>query len=1255
MPELNDPFQPRPVWLRYSLAVAAVVLTLLVKLGLGRWIDPQSDTSATFAIFFSAVAISAWFGGFGPGLFATLLALVLSNYFFIPPFNTFGFTRTSEFVNSLLFLIEGIIVSLLCMQLRVALRQARRELRSRQQLEARLREEGERFAVTLSSIGDGVIATDAGGRVSFMNQIAANLSAWSSAEAEGHRLEEVFRIINEETRQPVVSPVTTVLQTGTIVGLANHTLLLARNGREIPIDDSGAPIRLASGEVIGVVLVFRDVTERRQAETERNRLFANEQSARREAELARDRLGRLQAATVEFSRALTTSQVAQVVLEQATATLGAEAGVIALFDAAGSDLDPSTAPQLQIVHTIGYSQEEAEQWQRFSLDSRIPLTEAIRSGQANWFSSLEETLAHFPEMAAVKPRGEARINVPLKGENGAVAGALSIRFNHPHHFEELELSFILTLVEQAAQALERARLYEVEQRARREAEVNQKRLLFLAEASRALASSLDYELTLQNIARLAVPTFADWGVVDLVMPDKSLQRVVAIHQDPAKQALLLEMEARYPTDPDAPYGFPKVIRSGQAELLPYITEPMLQASAKDARQLEMLRELGLQSNICVPLIRRGETLGALSFATAESGRHYDEADLSLAEELGQRAALALDNARLYRQTQLALEEREAALKLHRQREEQLGLLVEAAHSLVSSLDLNTLLKTILDLSTRLIEADAYAMWGYEPARNLWRPLISAGLSPAFRQTNLQEYESNRVFNQPIIAPVVEEVPALANRLESYREEGICSMLVIPLSILDKSSGSLVFYYRQRHSFSPLETSVANALANLAAAALGNAALYEEQTSLRREAELARERLAYLSEASTVLATSLDYETTLQNVVELAVPRLADWCAIDLPDENGQLIQVALAPRDPEKIALAHRLRERYPPTPEAPGSVLTVFNTGQSQMVNAVTDEMLQAGARDAEHLELMRRLGLKSIIVTPLTTRGRILGVLTLASTQAERSFGAADLFMAEELARRASQALDKALLYKQAQDAVRARDEFLSVAAHELKTPITSQRGFTQMLLRQLEKDPAPQRLQRILETINQQSLKLERLVSQLLDISRLEGAKLTLQREEVDLDALVTQVITTLQSRTDRHTISLQAVSPLPVWLDPLRIEQVVINLLDNAIKYSPDGGRIEVVVTTPTAETVKLSVTDQGIGVAPEHRDHLFDRFYQAHAENFYGGMGLGLYISRQIVELHGGQLYAEFPPEGGTCFIMVLPRGLVEEAIRQKES
>jgi signal transduction histidine kinase len=270
---------------------------------------------------------------------------------------------------------------------------------------------------------------------------------------------------------------------------------------------------------------------------------------------------------------------------------------------------------------------------------------------------------------------------------------------------------------------------------------------------------------------------------------------------------------------------------------------------------------------------------------------------------------------------------------------------------------------------------------------------------------------------------------------------------------------------------------------------------------------------------------------------------------------------------------------------------------------------------------------------------------VLVLVSSVSGRRYSRDDLGLAEELARRCAVSIDNARLHAEAQQATRLRDEFLSVAAHELKTPMTSLRGYAQLLGHSLSSDKPvdAQMLAKGLRVIESQSEKLTQLTSQLLDVSRIEAGKLQLEQRQVDLAQLVRSLVASVQAGTERHVLRLDLPEHCLALVDPLRLEQVVTNLLSNAIKYSPEGGPIDVTLDGASATSIRLEVRDRGIGIPPERRGRLFDRFYQAHGEGHFGGLGLGLFISRQIVELHGGTLEAEFPPDGGTRFVVNLPR------------
>jgi signal transduction histidine kinase len=250
----------------------------------------------------------------------------------------------------------------------------------------------------------------------------------------------------------------------------------------------------------------------------------------------------------------------------------------------------------------------------------------------------------------------------------------------------------------------------------------------------------------------------------------------------------------------------------------------------------------------------------------------------------------------------------------------------------------------------------------------------------------------------------------------------------------------------------------------------------------------------------------------------------------------------------------------------------------------------------------------------------------------------------VAEDLARRAGQAIDNARLYRDAHRAIRARDEFLAMVAHELRTPITSLLGFAQLARKQLG-DPTPlsaRVTERALGAIDRQSIRLAALVARLLDVSRLDTSRLTLQCQPVALEVIAEHVVAGARVRSSHHLLTLDAPDRIVATVDPVRIEQVLANLVENAIKFSPEGGPIELSIRTRLPGHAEIAVRDRGNGVPPERRARIFERYYRAHADEQTSGLGLGLYICNEIVRLHGGDLRAEFPEHGGSRFVVTLP-------------
>lgn len=419
---------------------------------------------------------------------------------------------------------------------------------------------------------------------------------------------------------------------------------------------------------------------------------------------------------------------------------------------------------------------------------------------------------------------------------------------------------------------------------------------------------------------------------------------------------------------------------------------------------------------------------------------------------------------------------------------------------------------------------------------------------------------------------------------------------------------------------------------------------------QRQAEAAlrasEARAAMLAEASRVLGSSLDYQTTLANMAQLAVPHLADWCTVDLLDENGELRRLSVAHADPAKVRLAEELRRRYLLDPNAAIGPVQVVRTGEPELVPEIPEELVERGARDAEHLTLLRGLGLRSYMVVPVWVRDQIMGAISFVSAESGRRFAPDDLAVAEELARRAAVAIENARLYQQAQEAIRVRDDFFAAASHDLKNPLASIRGNAQVLLRTLDRTGAvpPQRLTSALSNVVGSIDQMTRLIDDLLDVARLRlGEPLPLDRVATDLVALTGRAVAAQQAATERHQLATRTPEAELVgeW-DAARLERVLGNLLSNAIKYSPNGGEITVSLRLEAGQAV-LTVQDSGIGIPAADLPRVFERFERArNAVGRIGGSGIGLAASKQIVEQHGGTIAVESREGQGSAFTVRLP-------------
>jgi signal transduction histidine kinase len=597
----------------------------------------------------------------------------------------------------------------------------------------------------------------------------------------------------------------------------------------------------------------------------------------------------------------------------------------------------------------------------------------------------------------------------------------------------------------------------------------QRRSRFLISASAALSESLDYERTLQRVAELSVPDMADWCTVTIVDEQGTARRLAAVHADPGKRDLMAEYQRKFPPAEHRAGQMVDVLRCGRAALSVHVSDEELVRAAQTEDHLRVMRGLGCASCVMVPMVVRGEILGVISLMRGEGRAPYDKRDVATAEELAHRAALAIDNARLYRQAR----RREAAME-------------------------------------------------------------------------------------------------------------------------------------------------------------------------------------FFAEASTLLSSSLDHVSICERLAHLVVPSFADWCGVELL-EGEELASVAIAHVDSAKVAVAQEMRRRHPPDPASARGPHAVLRTGRPELIPDITPEMLERGVRGAinpEYLSFIKQLGLRSVLIVPLVAGGRPIGVLNLVWAESDRRYGPEDLELMRELGRRAGLAVENARLYREARAAVKLRDEFLSIASHELKTPLTSLRLKVDGILRMAAKDHGTidvGKLAARVQGVDKQLGRLTELVDALLDVSRAASGQLQLRLEDVDLGAVVQAAAQRFKDDLASAGCSLSVVvlgsdgprTAIHGRWDRLRLDEVVTNFLSNAIKYGA-GKPIQIRVSA-TKTIATIEVEDHGIGISPADQKRLFERFARVVSPEHYGGFGLGLWIVKLLVEAMGGAVAVRSALGQGSVFSAELPR------------
>lgn len=403
---------------------------------------------------------------------------------------------------------------------------------------------------------------------------------------------------------------------------------------------------------------------------------------------------------------------------------------------------------------------------------------------------------------------------------------------------------------------------------------------------------------------------------------------------------------------------------------------------------------------------------------------------------------------------------------------------------------------------------------------------------------------------------------------------------------------------------------------------------------------------FMTQVKSHLMTSIEYEKVIARIAEASIPFLADGCMFDIVEGN-EIKRITMKHRDPIKQAFMNELQVKYPPTIDSPQPTSRCIRTGQPEFLKIIDPEIIKNNTFDNKHFELITSIDIQSHISVPLIIRGRVIGALNLFVGKNRPAFDDRDFAVFQELARHASLAVDNARLYRDSKNAIQLRDDFISIASHELRTPITSLNLQLEVLTNIVEELPqdleSAKLMHKFFGNTKTQLKRLTRLVDDMLDISRISTGKLSLNLKNVYMNQLILDLLDRFKDQLLTQNVETKFFHEEDVTLvcDPERMDQVITNFMTNAIRY---GGKTPIHVHLEHCENfVTIKVKDHGRGISKNDQERIFKRFERAHTEDDVNGLGLGLYINQQIIEEHKGKILLESEPGKGSTFIVQIPK------------
>jgi PAS domain S-box-containing protein len=1164
----------RTVLHRYGAAVAFTAVAVLLR----RLLDPWLGDDVPFATLFGSAALAVWIGGYRPALFSAVLGFLACQWLFVEPRGTFALDNARNLLGLLVYVLScGSVIA--CGE---ALRSARH----------RADEQRESLRVTMASMGDAVITTDATGRVTSLNPVAAALTGWPPDDAVGRPLDEVFHILNEHSRRPVENPVKTVLARGGVVGLANHTVLVARDGTEHPIDDSAAPISDARGQTLGVVLIFRDVTERRRAE----------------------RSARLLAAIVESSEdAIVSKDVDGVITSwnQGAERIFGYTAVEAVGRPVAMLAPPDRADEMPEILARIRRGERVEHFDtvRRARDGRlIPIALTVspvkdEDGRIVGASKIARDISERRRAEAALREEKERLHATLTGIGDAVIvtdAAGRVALMNPvaqalTGWAEEATGRPLTEVFHIVNEQSRDPVESPVGRVLREGTV-----VGLANHTTLIARDGTERPIEDSAAPVRGQDRAIVGVV-LVFRDATEQRraqqtVQQIRQREKERADELETILRATPTPIWIAHDPQCHRitgnPASFELLGLPEEANVSATSPDHDPDDRgFREYRGDEPIPVD---------ELPVQRAARGEQVSGAEVKIVFHDG-RVRHIYGNAVPLRNPDGSVRGSVAAFA-------DVTALKEAEEALRRNQEVLKLVHQIGKIG--------HWEWNSLTDENKWSPEIEAlyGLPPGGFEGGYQGWAK---LLHPDDLPRAEEDVRRALETGGYFSE---FRVIWP-------DGSVHWLETRAYVFKDGHDKPVRIIG------VNMDVTERKRQEQRLAAEL--EVMTRLHALSTRLLATDDLNAGLADVLENAIQTVAaDLGNIQLYNPQTRALEI-VAQRGFRQDFLDYFREVRV----DEGSACAQAMRAGERIIIEDVNFDPAYE-----PHRQVAAAAGYRAVQSTPLKNRaGTVLGMLSThfrtPHRPSERDERLLDLY-----ARQAADLIERLRYERALRETDRRKDEFLATLAHELRNPLAPLRNAVEVLRRCGEDGAVAEQARRVM---GRQLDQMVRLIDDLLDVSRISQGKVRLRPERVELKPVMQSALEAVQPlvQAQGHELTV-TLSSEAVYLDadPTRLAQVIANLLNNAAKYTEKGGHLWLTAERRRNEAV-VSVRDTGIGIAAEHLPHLFEMFSQLTPalERSQGGLGIGLSLVRGLVELHGGRVEARSDGLGkGSEFIVSLP-------------